>query len=147
VRRLALVAATGVALLAGCSTDYAPVDDGKAVRCLDGAGQRTARGDGGAASGRPGIERLVAADGVARVVRVARTGDETRPWALLIFYRGAERAADAAKGGGTRPGGLHATRRQNVVAVFGRHGRYGRAPARGERRLLRTCLQRATAKT
>jgi hypothetical protein len=133
---LVLVATAGV----GCSLDWEPVDR---------AGMRSCLQDGGARVGRPpagvaGLQRLAAADGVEALLAVRRGTDaRRRAWAVLAFFDGAERAEDAAADRLAAP--LRSTRRQNVIAVFGRSNRFGRAPTGAEERRLQFCFDRASA--
>ena len=137
VAALLVLAAT---LGAGCSLDWEPVDRAEMRTCLQ---------DGGARVGPPprdvaGLQRLAAADGVEALLAVRRRTDvRRRTWAVLAFFNGAERAEDAAAERLAAP--LRTTRRQNVVAVFGRSDRFGRAPTGAEERRLQFCFDRASA--
>jgi dephospho-CoA kinase len=87
---------------------------------------------------------IAAADGVEALLAVRRGTDaRRRAWAVLAFFDGAERAEDAAADRLAAP--LRSTRRQNVIAVFGRSDRFGRAPTGAEERRLQFCFDRASA--
>lgn len=130
--------AAAVALAIGaCSSDLAPTDAQATVDCL----QATSRLGAAQARPAPVLRSLAAADGVTRTIAVWRRGDRSRPWAMLVVFSGAGRARDAAA---AVPAGLRTTRRQNVIAVFGRRDRFGRAPTVREERRLKRCLSAAT---
>jgi hypothetical protein len=135
----AAVVALSVALGAGCSFDWSPVDRAGMRDCLQAGGERV----GSPPRGVAGLTRLARADGVEALLAVRRVGDvQRRPWAVLAFFDGAERAEAAAERRLAAP--LRSTRRQNVVAVFGRSDRFGRAPTGAEERRLQHCFDRAS---
>jgi len=127
------------AAVASCSRDWDPVDREEVRACLGEAGNRA----GAPPRGVPALARLQRADGVEEVISVRRTTDRRqRPWAVLAFFAGAERAQDAERARVATP--LRTTRRQNVIAVFGRSDRFGRAPTGAEERRLQGCFSRAS---
>lgn len=142
-RRLAAAAVAALwpalALGAGCSFDWSPVDRADMRQCLQAGGERV----GSPPRGVTGLARLARADGVDALLAVRRASDvKRRPWAVLAFFDGAERAEAAADRRLAAP--LRSTRRQNVVAVFGRSDRFGRAPTGAEERRLQHCFDRAS---
>jgi hypothetical protein len=158
---LALAASTGIAAgaaLGGCSDDIATVDKAKVEHCLADSGAAP-RPFLATSAHAPSEYRALIAENGARGALAARGGAPAvgDAWAYLFFFNGSERAravydrlahedkvkiAPARGAGRTRT--VPATRRQNVIVLFGRRRAYGRGPGSGDRKTLERCFDRAS---
>jgi len=144
-------------LAAGCSRDIASVELEEMRDCLSEKGQ-SPRSFAATGAGIPRTFRTLARAGGARgaLATLGRAGNADEAWGYLFFYSGSKRAeriyndlraadskfkVEARRSG--RPTTVPTTRKQNVIVVFGSQSTYGRRAARGERRVLKSCFDRA----
>jgi hypothetical protein len=155
---VATALAAAAAAVGACADDIATVDKAEVQRCLTDSGASPRAFLATSAYAPSEYRRLIAENG-ARGALAARGGAQRvgDAWAYLFFFNGAERARSvydqlsredkvkilpAGRDGRTRT--VAATRRQNVIVLFGRSRAYGRPPGRGDRKALERCFDRAS---
>jgi len=152
MRRAALALAVAATALPGCSDDIATVDKGKVQSCLESKGANPREFLGTSRQIPPRYAALTRENGARGAVAVLGRSSRIRDaWAYVFFFNGAERA-DAIYGHLT--GGrdklkvgnrtVPATRRQNVIVLYGRRRAYGRTPGPADRQALERCFDEAS---
>lgn len=152
MRRALLAAAVWSAVLVGCSDDIATVDKGKVERCLADRGANAREFLATSAHAPPQYAALTRENGARGAIAVLGRSTRVRDaWAYVFFFNGAERADtiyDRVTGGrdkvkvGRRT--VPATRRQNVIVLYGRRRAYGRTAGPADRRALEQCFDEAS---
>jgi len=152
MRRALIAAAATAALASGCSDDIATVDKAKVQDCLNGRGVDARDFLATSAQAPPQYAALTRENGARGAVAVLRRSAAVRDaWAYVFFFNGAERADtiyDRLTGGrdkvkvGRRT--VAATRRQNVIVLYGRRRAYGRTAGPADRRALEQCFDQAS---
>jgi hypothetical protein len=152
VRRAALVVAAGAALLAGCSDDIATVGKSGVSDCLTERGANPRDFLATSAQAPPQYTALTRENGARGAIAVLGRSTRVRDaWAYVFFFNGAERADSVY---GRLTGGrdkvkvgrrtVPATRRQNVIVLYGRKRAYGRTAGPADRGALEKCFDEAS---